>query len=223
MTKLPRADAARDETATLVKAFLACATSAFAPLVAEAAARWSLVVEQSTGHGLVPVAPEQITHIFVATATFSNARVAGEVTFGDREYFLNTVLGPAGSPHRFGLWEWADALGRPEIVPRNTDFVLTVSRLELIVEDMAQAVAALEREIAQASAPVIARIEEARADVQAAFQSRLRADDHQRASVAAADAFRQRDYRRVVALLEPYLAVLTGAERKKLIYAKERL
>jgi hypothetical protein len=214
------ADAVRDETATLVKAFLASATSAFAPLVTTAEARWSVGVAQGTGHGF---APDSITHVFVATGSFSNASVAGEITFGDREYFLNTVLGAASSTHRFGLWEWADALDRPGLVLRNTSFVFTVPRLEAIVDGMALSVAALEREIARASEAVIARIEAARTDVQAAFQTRLRADGHRRAAAAAADAFRQRDFAHVVALLGPFATVLSPAERKRFRYAKEHL
>jgi len=41
-----------------------------------------------------------------------------------------------------------------------------------------------------------------------------------RASVAAAEAFIVRDFGRVVKLLAPFEAVLTAAERKKLLYAR---
>jgi hypothetical protein len=109
------------------------------------------------------------------------------------------------------------------VAPRNTDFVLTLSRLDAIVTAMARGVATLQSAIASAPVSVIDRMEQARAQRQAAFQVRLRNDDHRRASSAAADAFRKHDYRQVIALLQPYLDMLTSAERKKLEYARKKL
>ena len=219
----PNVPLLQDDAPTLVRAFLASATAAFAPLVAEHGDRWSLSVEQSSGQGLVTVAPEGITHVFIATAEFANAFVAGEITFGDREYRIQTSLGPTGTVLRYVLWEWADALESPEVTFRNTDFVLTVSRLEAIVTSMARGVAALQSTIASAPASAVARMQQARTRVQTAFQERLRSDEHRRASAAAADAFRKHDYRQVIALLQPYVDMLTSAERKKLEYARKKL
>lgn len=133
---------------------------------------------------------------------------------------MNTVLGPARSTSRYGLWEWADALGHPTLVPRDTSFVLTVPRLSAIVAGMVHGVATLQEAIATAPAEVLDRIERARNEVQGSFQARLREDDHRRAAAAAAEAFRARAYGRVVELLDPFADVLTPAERDKLAYAK---
>jgi hypothetical protein len=57
MARLPRADEVRDQTATLVKAFLASATSEFAALITGRDASWSVRVEHATRAGIVPVAP----------------------------------------------------------------------------------------------------------------------------------------------------------------------
>src|SRR4029077_20286781 len=111
------------------------------------------------------------------TAEFANAFVEGRIIFGDREYSIETSLGPAGSPLAYGLWEWADALENPDVAPRNTDLVLTLSRLDATVADMARGVAALQSAIASAPASVIHRMEQARAQRQAVFQVRLRNDD----------------------------------------------
>ena len=209
--------------ASLVEAFLASATSEFARLVPDRDARWSVCVEHATRNGIVPVAPADISGFFFATGAFTNSSIAGEITFGDREYYINTVLGPAGGVERYGLWEWADALGRSALVPRETAFVMTVDRLETIVAAMARATTTLQCDIARSGPSIVEDMERARREVQAAFQSRLATDDHRRASASAAAAFTVRDYQRVINLLSPFEDVLTAAERKKLLYARKQL
>ena len=220
MAKPPRAAHIREPITTLVRAFLASATSEFASLVAERDARWAIRVEHATRAGIVPVAPENIAGFFWVTGAFETPQVSGEITFGDREFYINTVLGPTSGAERYGLWEWADALGRPEVVPRQTDFVLTSDRLERIVSGMAHATLYLRDDIARSDPAVVERMERARREVQAVFQKRLADDDHRRASAAAAEAFGARDFGRVVRLLSPFETVLTAAERKKLVYAR---
>ena len=206
----------------LAHAFIASATSELARLVAEPHARWSVRVEHLTEQGVVEVPPDRITGFFFLTASFANRYVAGRLTFGDRDYIVNTVLGPASSGLEYGLWEWADALGSPDIVPRDTAFVMTVDRLEAIVAAMADAVTELQAAISSASPAVVERIEHARAMEQAELEARYRADDHRQLSAAAAEAFRTRDYRRAVQLLERIDELLTPAERQKLEYARRK-
>jgi hypothetical protein len=210
----------RDTPATLVNAFLEAAAAEFADLVRSPGASWSVQVEHATSAGLVPVTPERITGFFFATATFANELVAGSLSFGDREYLVNTVLGPARSTARYALWEWADALGFPALVPRDTSFVLTLPRLSAIVAGMARGVATLQERVATAPVEVFDRLERAREDVRASYQARLREDGHRSAAAAAAEAFRRRDYHGVVVLLEPFGDVLTPAEREKLAFAQ---
>lgn len=218
--KAPSRDEHRRETAALIKAFLASATSAFGPLVSSPSAKWSVRVEHATSKGIVEVTPENVSGFFFVTGSFANPFVQGDITFGDRELLINTVIGPTRGSARYGLWEWADAVDRPELVPRATDFVTTVDRLEEIVAGMAAAVRALESVIASPAPAVIERIEAARVRVQREFQARLRDDEHRRAAAQAADAFRAHDFRRVVTILEEVEGLLTPAERDKLAYAR---
>jgi hypothetical protein len=136
---------------------------------------------------------------------------------------VNTVVARSGRPENSGLWEWADALGQPELVPRDTGFVLTIERLQRIVAEMARAVAILQGAIATAPRGVLADIERARASVRAAWEASLRDADHRRAAAEAAEAFRRRDFSQVVTVLEPLGQALTPAERKKLAYARQHL
>jgi hypothetical protein len=223
MVKTPKVQGQHDHAAALVKSFFASASSAFAPLVSSPRAKWSVHLAHSTADGISDVSPDAITGFFFATATFANVNVAGDLTFGDREYLVNTVLGPASSSARYGLWEWADALEQPHLVPRETAFVMDAERLSNIVTAMANAVLVLEAPIAAPSQTTIARIEQARSVLQEQFRARLREDDHRRASAEAGEAFRVRDYRRVVKLLEAVEGLLTPAERDKLAYARRHL
>lgn len=218
--KAPSRDEHRRETAALIKAFLASATSAFGPLVSSPSAKWSVRVEHATSKGIVEVTPENVSGFFFVTGSFANPFVQGDITFGDRELLINTVIGPTRGSARYGLWEWADAVDRPELVPRATDFVTTVDRLEEIVAGMAAAARALEGVIASPEPTVIERIEAARVRVQREFQARLRDDEHRRAAAQAAEAFRAHDFRRVVTILEEVEGLLTPAERDKLAYAR---
>ena len=218
--KAPSSDEHRRQTAELIRAFLASATSAFGPLVSAPTANWSVRVEQIASQDIVEVAPECVSGFFFVTCSFSNPLVEGYITFGDRELTINTVIGPTKGSARYGLWEWADAVERPDLVPRATDFVTTLDRLEEIVAGMATAVRALEGVIQSATPTVIERIEAARARVQRAFQLRLREDEHRRAAAQAAEAFRAHDFRRVVTILEEVVGLLTPAERHKLTYAR---
>jgi hypothetical protein len=158
--------------------------------------------------------------LFWVTGAFKTSQISGAITFGDRELLINTVLGPTGGEERYGLWEWADALGHPEVVPGQTGFVLTTDRLEKIVSGMAQATIYLRDDIARSEPRVVEHMERSRREVRAASLKRRAHDDHRHASAAAAAAFAVRDFGRVVKLLAPFEAVLTAAERKKLLYAR---
>jgi hypothetical protein len=218
--KAPSRDEPRKQTAALIKAFLACATSAFGPLVSSPTAKWSVRVEHATSKGIVEVDPENVSGFFFVTASFANPFVQGNITFGDRELMINTAIGPAKGSSRYGLWEWADAVDRPALVPHETAFVTTFNRMEEIVASMAAAVRALEDVIASPAPTVIERIEAARVRVQRGFQARFREDEHRRAAAQAAEAFRAHDFRRVVSILEEVEGLLTPAERDKLAYAR---
>ena len=210
----------RSHASDLVQAFLAAATSEFAPLVREGTHRWNVRVQHATPHGPMDVPPERIVGFFFASASFSNDEVAGRLTYGDREYDLHVEVGPAAHVRQYGLWEWADALGKPDLVPRDIGFVMTIPRLEAALRAMAAALQALQSAIAAASPETFAKLEEARLRRQAAFREGLRRDDHRRASARAAEAFRAGEYRRVVELLESVADLLTPAERAKLAFAR---
>jgi hypothetical protein len=207
----------------LVTVFLSLAGAEFSFLGAQPRFQWTTALKHTTANGFEDTTPDRLTGFVVAYGRFENARVAGEVTFGDREYSVNAVVGPAVGNVRYGFWEWADALDRPDLVPRKTDFVLTLPRMQAIVAGMASGLRALESQIGLATPTVVEHIEAARRAAHARFETQLRESEHRRASSLAGEAFRAGRFARVVELLESVEDQLSHAEQVKLAYARERL
>lgn len=148
----------------LVRLFLDEATAAFEPWVLAHGGQWSVDLTHANHQGhFERTTPDQLYGFFLASGEFRTPRVIGEITFGDKEFFINTVISPNGRPLRHGLWEWADAVARPELVPRNTDFVTQPSRLQRIVREMASGVRELADVVALADTDTLQRMAAARA------------------------------------------------------------
>jgi hypothetical protein len=209
-------------TALLVQSFFTEAASAFQHLVAVPGAQWQSRLRHATQNGLEVTTPDRIEGLFFAECEFRTPELTGEISFGDRELLINTVVSPRGRRHRYGLWEWADALERSDLVPRDTSSVNGAARMREIVHGMADGLLELRSGIARAAPATIERMEAARAKVRAALDEELREAEHRGAVARAADAFRQQQWERVVALLESVEDRLSPAEARKLAYARER-
>ena len=206
----------------LVQAFFDDARAAFEPMVSAGTGRWGERLRQVTDHGLETAVPDKLEGLFIAECDFETSDLIGKISYGDREFLIETVVGPLGPSRPYGLWEWANALGAPDLVPRETQFVFQRERMRDIVVRMANAVLTLRVEIAGARPEVVERIERARAEVQADWQARSREWDHRHASAQADDAFRAKDWKRVIELLETIQDPLSPAESKKLAYARKQ-
>ena len=208
--------------ASLVQTFFAEAASAFRPLVSSVGARWHAQLRHATRNGLEFTTPDRIDGFFFAECEFQTPELIGDITFGDRELLINTVVSPNGRPHRYGLWEWADALERPDLVPRDTSVVNEADRIREIVHGMADSLLELRSGIARAAPATVERIEAARAKARAALDEQWREAEHRGTAARAADAFRQQQWERVVTLLESVEDRLSPAEAQKLAYARKR-
>jgi len=208
--------------ALLVETFFAEAASAFRPLVASVGARWHAQLRHATRNGLEFTTPDRIEGFFFAECELQTPELIGDITFGDREFLINTVVSPNGRPHRYSLWEWADALDRPDLVPRDTSVVNQVDRLREIVRGMGDGLLELRSGIARAVPATVERIEAARAKARAALDEEWREAEHRGTVARAADAFRQQQWDRVVILLESVENRLSPAEAEKLAYARKR-
>lgn len=208
--------------ALLVETFFAEAVEAFRPIVMGPGSTWTSQLRQSTARGLEPATLDRLESVFFAECEFQAANLDGKITFGDRELHINTLVRPNGLPCRYALWEWADALDRPELVPRATQFVFQVPRLQQIVRGMANALQELGPAIAAAAPATLKRIEAARASVAAAIGEEHRQAERRYAVARANEAFRQQRWERVVELLQLVEDRLSPAEAKKLAHARKR-
>ena len=206
----------------LVENFFAETAAAFRPLVSSHGARWHPQLRHATRNGLELTTPDRIVGFFFAECEFQTPELIGDISFGDRELLINTVVSPNGRPRRYGLWEWADALGRSDLVPRDTSLVNEVDRMREIVRGMAGGLLELRSGIARAEPATIERMEAARRKVRATHDEELREAEHRGTVARAGDAFRQEQWDRVIALLESVEDRLSPAEAQKLAYARKR-
>lgn len=143
--------------ALLVETFFTETARAFQPLVSSPNARWHPQLRHAAQKGVEFTTPDRIDGFFFAECEFQISELIGDVTFGDRELLINTVVSPNGRPHRHGLWGWADALDRPDLVPRDTSFANEVDRIREIVLAMAGGLLELRAGIARAAPATIER------------------------------------------------------------------
>jgi hypothetical protein len=167
--------------------------------------------------------PDGIVGFFSAVVDFETPSILGTVTFGDRELCVDAVATPNGRPERHALWEWADAVGQPELVPRNTAFVLQLDRMSQIVCALAVAVRELEPVIAEAERDLIDRMSAARLVRQSAQEAEWREAEHRGTVRIANEAFQRGDWHRTATLLESVEDRLTPEELAKLEYVRKRL
>lgn len=205
----------------LVEHFFQATTMAWEPWLRTEGGQWTIDLKHVNKEGgFETTTPARMSGLFLASGVFETPRVIGEITYGDKEFSINAVAGRRDSQLRYGLWEWADALDRRELVPRNTDFVTQPERLHSIVTDMAAALRVLADRIACADLAVIDRLEGARALVRSAWDAELRETEHAGRVRSANEAFRLKNWKRVIELLSLVEDRLTKAERAKLRYAR---
>ena len=213
--------------AVIVREFLNTVAEAFAFLSSEPEFAEDVTVLSSASGS--PVEPEELGQggFFFASAELETSRVRVRVTYGDRELFINTTVSlqpPApGAGNEYGLWEWIEALEISDDRVAHAEWVLTSARM---IDTVCQSAAVLRDHldaIANADAGVIATLELARVRRQEEWQEQEREREHRRIAAQAAEAFRVKDYARVVALLGPVRERLTPSEIGKLEYARQQL
>ena len=217
----------RSQTPELVRAFFEAAAAAVQTLAAEPGFRYQSALHAFTRSGMTPVTPEEAAGwVFWAEAKFRTSRIVGEITYGDRELFINMVVGPnrseADAPH-YGLWEWAAAFGMPDERANGDQLVLSTERVRSLVAGLGEVFARIWPRIAHAAPDVFRSMDDARAKVRQADADAEARRTHERIVSQAAEAFHSRDYRRVVRLLESVENRLTPAERAKLKLARKYL
>jgi hypothetical protein len=211
----------------LLQSFFDAARDALGCLSLEPAFSHEESVHAFTDTGVRLVTAEEVgPWFFLARAGFATDRIVGEITYGDREFFINVVIVPTTfadtTNDGFGLWEWMAAFGMPDRRASGGP-AWTPAQVREAVADVGAVLAEIWPRIASADRRVIATMQAAREKRHQEWADKEFAYKHERLAAQAADAFRKRDYARVIALLEPIASRLTPAESAKLHLARKYL
>jgi hypothetical protein len=123
----------------------------------------------------------------------------------------------------FALWEWLAGLECDPTPAEHAGSAATSADVDRVVRGMGAALSVCFSTIRQDAGALSQRVRERREQRMLRWREESLADRHRYAAAQAADAFRRKDYHRVVELLQPLEARLTPAERKKMQFARDRL
>lgn len=151
-------------TPELLRVFLDASLGAIHCLSGEPGFRHVTVVKAFTTSGLQIVTPEEAARwLFWATVQFQTSRIVGELSYGDREFFVNMVIARARAPdldrEQYGLWEWAGALGVPDARAGGGPLALTTARVQSLVAGLGDVLTAIWPRIEAARSDVIASMD----------------------------------------------------------------
>jgi hypothetical protein len=213
----------------LVQIFFDAAEAAFRFLSDEFRSPPTRKVWKLDAGGLEPVEIGNMpaNSFFAAEVRFEDRTRSVAIEFGDRDFEIRTVISGARSRYEnassYALWEWLEALGVDTAMVTDSMWAFQPDRIRSIVQSMAVALREHQQAILHPEPELVQRLQTLRADRQREWQVAMRAADHRRAAAQAAEAFRAREFAKVVALLEPFAAALSPAERSKLEYARKHV
>jgi hypothetical protein len=211
----------------LVRAFFDASVEALRFLDSEPGFHLATTVEELMDDEVETIEPEAVAGLFWAKASFETDRLLGEVTYGDREAYINLVVSPRpplpGAADGYALWEWVAAFGGADPRARGDALVVRTDRVREVVRNLGAVLRDYAGRITTAGRPVIDRLEAGRAERQREWEEQLAKWEAEGVTARAAKAFRARDYRQVVELLESLGPRLSPAARKKLEYARKHL
>ena len=161
-------------------------------------------------------------HVFLAEATADTPVGRVRIIFGDREFEVRTSIHPTGRPWPIALAFYLDAMGQDSSKAKDAMWIHSENRLAHVLEAQEEAL----RECLGALRPdpvVLWRKADAlRLGEEEEYRERMRYKEMVVAVGRAADAFRDDDLARVIALLTPYEDILSEAQMTKLRLARER-
>jgi len=170
-----------------------------------------------------PVSPQEIGNSFFwIKAILKNVRCAIKISYGDREFAVNTQLKLEAGDF-FSLWEWNEVLGLSEPVRSSVAWLVEMEQIPTVVSDV---LAALEYSlplILNSDKAIQAQLNERREHrYQQAFRSEQEAD-YQRTSALASEKFRSGNYSETVKLLENVPVSLSKSDTMKLSYSRKQI
>ena len=221
-----------ESPAACVRAFFEAAEECLAFLSGEPRFTCERALCLGTARGLGATTEDALKSLFfLARVIFSTDRLSGEITYGNRQFCIQCMLGPiprlAPAAEHYGLWEWVQAFGDTDARAGGAQFVMTPTRVQEVVAEIGEILHAYAPRVAnEGSAPeLVDRLEASRELLTAEWREKEREKErereHRRAAARAAEAFRDEDFALVIELLAPWDEHLSPAERKKLEYARK--
>jgi hypothetical protein len=226
----------------LVEAFFRSAAEAFAFLREhDATAAQHLEMWDGTDWTAIRAAELPDNVFFLARDEYTARGWRVRVEYGDREYLINTILeirdgGSLSvlsslwnrfvrrpSPPRYSLRELIEADGGEAAGASHDWGADSAEQVKAGVREMGDALRTYLSVILRGRATLVPRVRARRDQRMQEWKEQGRLDRDRRIVAEAAEAFRRRDFRRAIDLLEPLELRLSGSDRKKLDYARKRL
>jgi hypothetical protein len=226
----------------LVEAFFRSAATTFAFLGEhDATSAQHLEIWDGTDWTAIRAADLPDNVFFLARGEYTGPGWRVRVEYGDREYLINTILeitdggsrsvlsslwnrfGRRPQPAGYSLWEWIEAVGGAAAGASHAGGADSAEQVTAAVTEMGDALRTYLSVILRDRATLIPRVRARRDQRMQEWKEQDRLDRDRRIAAEAAEAFRRRDFRRAVDLLEPLELRLSGSDRKKLDYARKRL
>ena len=211
----------------LVAAFLAASSEALQFMHGAPGFHTSVTVEELREDEFVEVSADAVSGLFNVERKFATRRLAGKITFGERELYANLSVSRRlpliGSLGPYGLWEWVAAFDGATGWQGIGSWLSTAERVRQAVAELGT--------VFREAAPRIAEASLATARWIDADRARRRAEhlaEHQRSADEvirgrANEAFRTGDFATAVKLLESLGDRRTPAEQMKLTLARKRV
>jgi hypothetical protein len=227
---MPRNQAKRDypPAGELVDVFFRTVSDEFAFLSDEYGARSKRTLSAVRTKGLEEIEPVSLPDdaFFLAELRFEGPDWKVRVTFGDREFVINTVFTSASaevSKTEYALWEWLEALGVEAHGARDSMWSMRPERIRSVVHGMAAALRRYHHEILHPARDVAHRVGYLGEKRLTEWTEAQLASDLRRASAKASEAFRAGKFEAVVKLLEPFVGRLSAAQATKLDFARRHV
>src|SRR5262245_4166542 len=207
--------------AKLIEAFQSECEKAFAFLVAEHRFKRECGLSdfESPRPNLKSLDPEKIPNVFWAVQRFERGDIRIEIGFGDRELLVEGCYWKQGQ--EFALWEILEAAGRDSSAISGNIWVNNPSSMSQTLQGMAGALREQLSLFLERPRSLFGRALALREQRRRAAHESERLHDLDRARNKASEAFRAKNYSRVISLLTPFTDILTEADKKKIALSEK--
>ncbi|TGM98985.1 hypothetical protein [Leptospira dzoumogneensis] len=159
--------------------------------------------------------------IFSASKKYELKGESFEISYGDRESFIQIIYEKGKT--KYALWQIYEAMGIERTVISGSQFVLNTAFMEKILSDIALGLKKNISNILPISKNTEKIIQANVERIQLEWKLKEESREIETAIEQAANAFREKNYFKVVAILSKYEGKLRPAQQMKLAYCRKHL